>query len=67
MGLFIFNLFLNHLLLLLEKKSHVFNHADDTSILCKHRDYDSAYNDLLFISGQHNDTLVQNELHAGKP
>ena len=24
-----------------------FNYADDTSILCKHRDYDSAYNDLL--------------------
>ena len=30
-----------------EKKCHVFNYADDTSILCKHRDYDSAYNDLL--------------------
>ena len=24
-----------------------FNYADDTCILCKHRDYDSAYNDLL--------------------
>ena len=24
-----------------------FNYADDISILCKHRDYDSAYNDLL--------------------
>ena len=24
-----------------------FNFADDTSILCKNRDYDSAYNDLL--------------------
>ena len=24
-----------------------FNYADDTSILCKHRDYDFAYNDLL--------------------
>ena len=24
-----------------------FNYADDTSILCKHRDYNSAYNDLL--------------------
>ena len=23
-----------------------FNYADDTSILCKHRDDDSAYNDL---------------------
>ena len=47
MGLFIFNLFSSDLLLLLEKKCHVFNYADDTSILCKHRDYDSAYNDLL--------------------
>ena len=26
---------------------HVFNYADDISIFCKHRDYDSAYNDLL--------------------
>ena len=24
-----------------------FNYSDDISILCKHRDYDSAYNDLL--------------------
>ena len=24
-----------------------FNYADDTCILCKHGDYDSAYNDLL--------------------
>ena len=47
MGPFIFNIFLNNLLLLLEKKCHVFNYAGDTSILCKHRDYDSAYNDLL--------------------
>ena len=47
MGLFIFNIFSNDLLLLLEKKCHVFNYADDTSILCKHRDYDSAHNDLL--------------------
>ena len=47
MGPFIFNIFSNDLLLLLEKKCHVFNYADDTSILCKHRDYDSAYNDLL--------------------
>ena len=47
MGRFIFNIFSNDLLLLLEKKCHVFNYADDTSILCKHRDYDSAYNDLL--------------------
>ena len=31
----------------MEKKCHVFNFADDTSILCKHRDYDCAYNDLL--------------------
>ena len=31
----------------MEKKYHVFNYADDTSILCKHRDYGSAYNDLL--------------------
>ena len=47
MGPFIFNIFSNDLILLLEKKCHVFNYADDTSILCKHRDYDSAYNDLL--------------------
>ena len=47
MGPFIFNIFSNDLLLLLEKNCHVFNYADDTSILCKHRDYDSAYNDLL--------------------
>ena len=47
MGPFIFNIFSNDLLLLLEKKCHVFNYADDNSILCKHRDYDSAYNDLL--------------------
>ena len=31
----------------MEKKCHVFNYADDTSILLKHRSYDSAYNDLL--------------------
>ena len=24
-----------------------FNYADDTSILCNHRNYDSAFNDLL--------------------
>ena len=37
-------------LFLLEKKCHVFIHyADDTSILCKHRDYDSEYNDLLSV------------------
>ena len=47
MGPFIFNIFSNDLLLLLENKCHVFNYADDTSILCKHREYDSAYNDLL--------------------
>ena len=47
MGPFIFNIFSNDLLLLLEKKCHVFNYVDDTSILCKHRDYDSANNDLL--------------------
>ena len=47
MGTYIFNIFSNNLLLLLEKNCHVFNYADDTSILCKHRDYDSAYNDLL--------------------
>ena len=48
-GPFIFNIFLNDLLLLLllEKKCHAFNYADDTSILCKHRNYDSAYNDVL--------------------
>ena len=46
-GPFIFNIFSNDLLLLLEKKCHVFKYADDTSIVCKHRDYDSAYNDLL--------------------
>ena len=32
MGLFIFNIFSNDLLLLLEKKCHVFNYADDTSM-----------------------------------
>ena len=47
MGLFIFNLFSTYLLLLLKKKCHVFNYADDTSILCKQRDYNSANNDLL--------------------
>ena len=47
MGPFIFNIFSNDLLLLLEKKCHVFNYTDDKSILCKHRDYDSAYNYLL--------------------
>ena len=47
MDLFIFNIFSNDLLLLLEKKCHVFNFADDTSILCKHRNYDSAYNYLI--------------------
>ena len=31
----------------MEKKCHDFNCADDTSILCNHKDYDSAYNDLL--------------------
>ena len=46
-GPFIFNTFSNDLLLLLEKKCHVFHYADDTNILCKHRDYDYAYNDLL--------------------
>ena len=47
MGPFIFNIFSNDLLLLLEKKCHVFNYADDTSILCNLRNYDSANNDLL--------------------
>ena len=47
MGPFIFNIFSIDLLLLLEKKCHVFNYAVDTSILCYHSDYDSAYNDLL--------------------
>ena len=47
MGPFIVNIFSNDLLLLLEKKCHVFNYVDDTSMLCKHRDYNSAYNDLL--------------------
>ena len=46
MGLFIFNIFSNDLLLLLKKKCPVFNYTDDTSILYKHRDYDSAYNDF---------------------
>ena len=45
--IFIFNIFSNIFLLLLVKKCHVFNYADDTNILCKHRDYDSAYKDLL--------------------
>ena len=40
-------MFSNDLLLLLENKCHVFNYADDTSMLCQHREYDSAYNDLL--------------------
>ena len=31
----------------MEKKRHVFNYADDASILRKQGDYDSAYNDLL--------------------
>ena len=31
----------------MEKKCHVFNYANDTIILCKHRDYDSAYNEFL--------------------
>ena len=30
-----------------EEMSCFFNYADDTSILCKHSDYDSTYNDLL--------------------
>ena len=47
MGPFIFNIFSNDLSLLLEKKCHVFNYADDTIILCNLRNYDSAYNDLL--------------------
>ena len=47
MGPFIFNIFSIDLLLLLEKKCHVFNYAVDASILCYHSDYDSAYNDLL--------------------
>ena len=47
MGPLSFNIFPNDLLLLLDKKCYVFNYADDTSFLYKHRDYDSAYNDLL--------------------
>ena len=47
MGPFIFNIFSNDSLRLLEKKCHVFNYADDTSMLYKHRDDHSAYNDLL--------------------
>ena len=47
MGPFIFYIFSNDLLLLLEKKCHVNNYADDTSMLCKHRDYDAAQNNLL--------------------
>ena len=43
----IFNKFSNYFLLLLEKKCYVLTYVDDTSILCKHRDYDSAYYDLL--------------------
>ena len=42
-GQFIFTIFSNDLLLLLKKKRQDFNYAHDTSILCKHRDYDSAY------------------------
>ena len=33
----------------MEKKCHVFKYADDTSILCNHRYYDSTYNDLLTV------------------
>ena len=58
MGPFIFNIFSNDLLLLLEKKCHVFNYADDTRILCKHRDYDSAYNNLLSAAS----TLIQHSI-----
>ena len=50
MGPFIFNIFSNNLLLLMEKKCHVFNYADDSSILGKHRHYDFAYNDKIIIS-----------------
>ena len=47
MGPFILNIISNDLLLLLEKQCHVFNYVDDTSILCKHKDYDSVHNHLL--------------------
>ena len=46
-GPFILNIFSNDLLFLLKKQCPVFNYADNTNMLCKHRDYDSAYNDLL--------------------
>ena len=35
------------------------NYADDTSILCKHKDYDSAYNDLLSAAMQANPEKIQ--------
>ena len=66
MGPFIFNIFSNDLLLLLEKKCHVFDYTDDTSILCKHKDYDSAYNDLLSAAS----TMIhwyKMDAIAGKP
>ena len=48
MGPFIFNIFSNDLLLLLEKKCHVLTMlTTQFSILCKHGYYDFAYNDLL--------------------
>ena len=43
MGPFIFNVFYNDLLLLLDEYCHVFNYADDTSILCTGHDYNDAY------------------------
>ena len=46
-GSIYFQHILSDLLLLLEKTCHVFIYADDTSILCKQRNYASAYNDLL--------------------
>ena len=50
--LFIFNIFLNNLLLLFGKKCPMFNYADDTIFYCKHKDSDSAYNDLLSAARQ---------------
>ena len=49
-GSFIFNIFSNDLSLLLEKKCNVFIYADDTTILCIHKDYDCAYNNLLSVA-----------------
>ena len=52
------------IILLLEKKCHVFNYADDASILCKRRDYDSAYNDLLLAASTIGNWYKMNYMQA---